>query len=563
MSEKKHRSLKDLFKNSSLLLLKSLGNSLTQQLEHLGQSHRFFLRRRNLKLSITPQSTGSSKPGLANHSPAASDTEESVVSSIDRRGERDKGRHRNHHSHHSLKRFFKILRPEHLDDSGPRELKKPPELPLSLTSELAKKYDMGKLIGTGASGSVNLVTSHDDSHAIYAVKKFRPKLKNETEHDYQTKVKNEFLIGDYLKHQNLIHTMELIKEKTEFLIVMEYCPYDFFNLVMAGLMTEEEIFCYFKQIVNGVAHLHDAGIAHRDLKLDNCVVNADGVLKLIDFGSAFQYRKETKGQTKNLKAKGIVGSDPYLAPEVFHSRTPYDACLTDIWSIAIIFCCLILKRFPWKIPRSSDPSYRSYAGLNSMDEPVSEQELQEHDSKGPKYGPERLMRLLPEHSRPLIAGMLTIDTSKRFRINDVLADSFFQLIKHCHYAEVDELEPSSELVVLSPPPSQEHEIQDGSFKQPLVPMSPSDPASPTPELASPRESSPALLEEAVTHEHEDHRFGSHIHDPEALAGRKTNKRVEKFFKAPNHKHHLVTEQELEKINQERQKAKKLKENGVA
>ncbi|PVH16578.1 uncharacterized protein CXQ87_004873 [Candidozyma duobushaemuli] len=524
MTEKKHRSLKDLFKHSS--------SSSSSSLNKLGNSdHRSFLRRRNSKSSLTPQTSSSSKP----------DSEESV-----RKG---KGHRRKHESSHlSLKRFFKILRPEHLDD-GVKE-KTPPELPLSSTSDLAKKYDIGKLIGTGASGSVNLVTAHGNENEIFAVKKFRARLKNESEHDYQTKVKNEFLIGDYLKHQNLVHTMELIKEKSEYLIVMEYCPYDFFNLVMSGLMKVEEVCCYFKQIVNGVAHLHEAGIAHRDLKLDNCVVNSDGVLKLIDFGSAFQYRKDSKSssgpQTKILKAKGIV----------FDTTTPYDARLADVWSIAIIFCCMILKRFPWKLPRSSDPSFRSFACLNSMDEPVSEQEMEEKDSKGPKYGPERLLRLLPQGSRPLIASMLTIDTTKRCLIGDVLADPFYKDIQNCYYAEVDE-KPQEEF----------KEAKEDNLSPPQPPMSPEAASSPGSELQTPSSSgsgTPRVLShDAISHDNSAHRFGSHIHNPEAFAGTTAVKRVERFFKAPNHTHHLVTEKELEQINAERQRARKLKESGTA
>ncbi|QRG40783.1 hypothetical protein FDK38_005272 [Candidozyma auris] len=576
----KHRSLKDLFRNSSSSSLNKLGHSSSPSSEQsstagsagTSSNHRSFLRRWSSKSSITPQT--SSSPG---QSPAASDTEDKKEkSSIFHRRKNDG--HQHHHSHLSLKRFFKILRPEHLDgDDSSVDSKKPPSLPLSSTSNLAKKYDMGKLIGTGASGSVNLVTSHDNSSEIFAVKKFRAKLKNEKEHDYQTKVKNEFLIGDYLKHQNLIHTMELIKEKNEFLIVMEYCPYDFFNLVMSGLMKEQEICCYFKQIINGVAHLHEAGIAHRDLKLDNCVVNQDGILKLIDFGSAFQYRKDSEGGTKKiLKAKGIVGSDPYLAPEVFDTSVPYDARLADVWSIAIIFCCMILKRFPWKIPRSSDPSFRSFAGLNNMDEPVSEQEMQEHDSKGPKYGPDRLLRSLPKASQSLIKGMLTIDCSKRYLIGDVLADPFYSSIQHCYYAEVDEEVPQAEpqaSQVSQPPPETPDGADSGAHTpqhvpQPNIPMSPEAGSSPASGLQSPVLSGSAtpVMEgsssEVITHEHE-HRFGSHIHDPEALAGKKVVKKVDKLFKAPNHKHHLVTEQELEKINQERQRARRMKENGVA
>src|ERR1700735_4875638 len=56
---------------------------------------------------------------------------------------------------------------------------------------------------------------------------------------------------------------------------------------------------------------------------------------------------------------GIVGSDPYLAPEVYDERK-YDPQPADIWSLAIIFCCMSLRRFPWKMPRMSDNSYKLF-----------------------------------------------------------------------------------------------------------------------------------------------------------------------------------------------------------
>lgn len=57
---------------------------------------------------------------------------------------------------------------------------------------------------------------------------------------------------------------------------------------------------------------------------------------------------------------GIVGSDPYLAPEVYDERK-YDPTAVDIWSLAIIYCCMTLRRFPWKVPRMTDNSYRLFA----------------------------------------------------------------------------------------------------------------------------------------------------------------------------------------------------------
>lgn len=138
---------------------------------------------------------------------------------------------------------------------------------------------------------------------------------------------------------------------------MEYAEYDLFSVVMSGKMTRPEIFCVFKQIVAGVDYLHEMGLAHRDLKLDNCVMNTDATVKIIDFGTATVFRYPDQLPTR---ATGVVGSDPYLAPEVLH-KPDYDPRLADVWSVAIIFMCMILRRFPWKIPDIKlDPSYRLY-----------------------------------------------------------------------------------------------------------------------------------------------------------------------------------------------------------
>lgn len=130
---------------------------------------------------------------------------------------------------------------------------------------------------------------------------------------------------------------------------------------MSGKMLRPEVYCVFRQICDGVAYLHGMGLAHRDLKLDNCVMTTDNVVKIIDFGTATVFHYPGKAP---IHASGVVGSDPYLAPEVLSQET-YDPQKTDVWSVAVIFMCMILRRFPWKIPDARvDPSYRSFVNTH-------------------------------------------------------------------------------------------------------------------------------------------------------------------------------------------------------
>lgn len=230
--------------------------------------------------------------------------------------------------------------------------------PFDIDGVLAQKYGhLGKVLGSGAGGSVRLLTRPSDG-VTFAVKEFRPRRANEQAKEYAKKCTTEFCIGSTLQHPNIIQTLDIAHEGDHYYEVMEYCPIDFFAVVMSGRMTRCEINCCFRQITEGVAYLHSVGIAHRDLKLDNCVVTRDGIVKLIDFGSAcvFKYPYEDK----ITKAQGVCGSDPYLAPETIN-YVKYDPRPVDIWSIAIIYCCMTLKRFPWKAPKQSDPSFRLYS----------------------------------------------------------------------------------------------------------------------------------------------------------------------------------------------------------
>jgi hypothetical protein len=165
-----------------------------------------------------------------------------------------------------------------------------PSVPFADDHGLATKYGkFGKMLGSGAGGSVRLMKRTGDG-TTFAVKQFRDRHAYESEREYNKKVTAEFCIGSTLHHGNVIETIDIVHEKGRWFEVMEYAPYDLFATVMTGKMGREEVTCCTLQILSGVCYLHNMGLAHRDLKLDNVVVNEHGIMKLIDFGSAVVFR---------------------------------------------------------------------------------------------------------------------------------------------------------------------------------------------------------------------------------------------------------------------------------
>ncbi|KAL4068004.1 Pkinase-domain-containing protein [Scleroderma citrinum] len=278
-----------------------------------------------------------------------------------------------------------------------------PSLSTATHAHLSKKYGKwDRVLGSGAGGTVRLIRARaKEGGAIYAVKQFRPRRTGESEREYEKKVRAEFCVGACLKHVNVIETVDIVCDHGHYYEIMEYAPYDLFSVVMSAKMLRPEIYCVFRQICDGVAYLHSLGLAHRDLKLDNCVLTRGDIVKLIDFGTAvvFAYPGSSSwgGSTSNttgvetsnsssvnstngqvvtgyagtqppmphtharlIRATGIVGSDPYLAPEVLAGST-YDPRKTDVWSVGVIFVCMMLRRFPWAVPdRERDNSFKAF-----------------------------------------------------------------------------------------------------------------------------------------------------------------------------------------------------------
>ena len=146
-----------------------------------------------------------------------------------------------------------------------------------------------------------------------------------------------------LEHLNIIRLYEVYHDQNSLHFVMELCLGGHLGEVLAskpnGRFDESIAQAYIAQLVGAVAHCHAHGICHRDIKLQNILLESkarDAQIKLIDFGNSKRFNP-TGGNSTEPPFTSMAGTTYTMAPEVF--RNEYDE-RCDIWSIGVV--CFIL-----------------------------------------------------------------------------------------------------------------------------------------------------------------------------------------------------------------------------
>lgn len=104
------------------------------------------------------------------------------------------------------------------------------------------------------------------------------------------------------------------------------------------------------QIAEGIGFLHSRGIAHRNLKLENCLIDAKNSLKLTGFSLSSRC---VYADRQPIVHKTVVGTMQYIAPEVIQKQ-PYDARIADMWSMGVVLYVMRAGHFPWTDPNNRD-----------------------------------------------------------------------------------------------------------------------------------------------------------------------------------------------------------------
>jgi len=154
-----------------------------------------------------------------------------------------------------------------------------------------------------------------------------------------------------LNHPNICTIHEVGDSGSEAYIVMEQVEGEALNsLFGVDGLPPELVVRYGMQIADALAHAHERGVIHRDLKSTNAMVTKDGRVKLLDFGLAARLRDSAlqEAASSNLpitESRVIVGTLPYLAPELLRGDAA-DA-RTDAWALGILLYEMATGTFPF------------------------------------------------------------------------------------------------------------------------------------------------------------------------------------------------------------------------
>nr|XP_016470534.1 PREDICTED: CBL-interacting serine/threonine-protein kinase 14-like isoform X2 [Nicotiana tabacum] len=202
------------------------------------------------------------------------------------------------------------------------------------------KYEVGKLLGCGAFAKVYHARDirTRQSVAIKTVSKQKILKGGFTAH-----VKREISIMRRLRHPHIVHLHEVLATKTKIYFVMEFAKGgELFAKVSKGRFSEDLSRRYFQQLISAVDYCHSRGVYHRDLKLENLLLDENWDLKVTDFGlSAVADQIRPDGFLHTL-----CGTPAYVAPEILEKKG-YDGAKVDIWSCGIILFVLNAGYLPF------------------------------------------------------------------------------------------------------------------------------------------------------------------------------------------------------------------------
>ena len=253
-----------------------------------------------------------------------------------------------------------LTRGKHLSVAvTPREITQYFQLPAAVTKQNSTdiirykhtkrvgSYLIGKLLGTGSFAKVRegLHIHTGEKIAIKAVDKNKAR-----DDSYVFKnLRREARIMQLLSHPNIIRLLEVVETENSYYMVMELVSGgDVMHHIMSSkqsCLEEHIVKRYIKQMITAIHYMHEAGIIHRDLKVENLLLDEFNNIKIIDFGLS-NFIHNPDNLTVNM-AQTQCGSPAYAAPELLgHKNYGKEV---DVWSIGVNMFAMLSGSLPYTV----------------------------------------------------------------------------------------------------------------------------------------------------------------------------------------------------------------------
>jgi len=200
-------------------------------------------------------------------------------------------------------------------------------------------YEPGDVLGQGAYAIVRAAV-HKPSHSSVALKTYE-KYKLLDPHRKQG-VNREIKVLSLLSHPNVVKLREVIDCPNQLHLAMELVhgtPLHLYLRKQPGRrLSEATARDFFQQILSAIAYCHGLLVCHRDIKLENMLLDPTQHIKVIDFGFASYGDRNTRL---------FCGTPSYMAPEIVQRRE-YSAFKTDVWALGVLLYLMLCGQMPFR-----------------------------------------------------------------------------------------------------------------------------------------------------------------------------------------------------------------------
>lgn len=204
------------------------------------------------------------------------------------------------------------------------------------------RYELGRTLGEGTFAKVKFARNVETGENVAIKILDKDKV---LKHKMIAQIKREISTMKLIRHPNVIRMYEVMASRTKIYIVMELVTGGelFDKIASRGRLKEDDARKYFQQLINAVDYCHSRGVYHRDLKPENLLLDANGTLKVSDFGLS--------ALSQQVREDGLLhttcGTPNYVAPEVINNKG-YDGAKADLWSCGVILFVLMAGYLPFE-----------------------------------------------------------------------------------------------------------------------------------------------------------------------------------------------------------------------